>query len=83
MQSSEWNATINDVKNLLKIIINNLKSENIVKIFKQIIKDTAYSRLIKLLQGYKGSMLKVGGKNGKSATVSIVFIYLFNLFRLQ
>jgi len=54
-----------------------------VKIFKQIIKDTAYSRLIKLLQGYKGSMLKVGGKNGKSATVSIVFIYLFNLFRLQ
>jgi len=23
-----------------------------------------------MLQGYKGSMLKVGGKNGKSATVS-------------
>ena len=31
-----------------------------------------------LLQGYKGSMLKVGGKNGKSATVSNVF-YWFTL----
>jgi len=29
------------------------------------------------MQGYKGSMLKVGGKNGKSATVSELFVFIF------
>jgi len=35
--------------------------------------------LLAILQGYKGSMLKVGGKNGKSATVSFYFYYYFTL----